>query len=110
VAETITAAQLRAAADLISDRRKWTTYAYARYRNGVRASVEEPRACRWCAVGAVARVSGVPILRIGAALAPHGGDRELSEINDCDGHAAAIAELRRLADLDEARERAVSNA
>jgi len=108
---TITAAQLRQAADLIARRGMWTKWTYAVDEDGQTTDPHDIFACKWCAVGAVAHV---------ALLSPWGAEKglfqidpaaeELTNVNDRRGKRAAVAELRRLADLEEARERAVSDA
>jgi len=106
---TITAAQLREAADLISDPRRWCVNKAATTEDGKETGVDSLNAVAWCAVGAICRV--VPHIAVTTALTAIDPNRpNLSLVNDLYGHAAAVAELHRLADLAEARERAVPNA
>jgi hypothetical protein len=107
----ITADQLRAAADLITQRGKWTRKVYAVDEHGEPTGPQNERARKWCAVGAVARVAGLDPLDAEGwlyRLDPKVEDEKITDINDSRGKRAAIAELRRLADLAEARDRAAA--
>ena len=48
---------LERARDLIRDHRMWTTETFARTRDGIEANVMDPAAIRFCALGAVHRVT-----------------------------------------------------
>jgi hypothetical protein len=50
---------LKAMDTLLADETKWTTETLARSEAGVSVPVEAPLACRWCLVGAYAKVKGV---------------------------------------------------
>ena len=109
--ETITADALRQAADLISDRRRWTRRVYARNERGVSTDPLAPTAVRWCMLGALEKVSAVERRTIYRALQRlDSPGTALAQLNDGpSGRLAAIAELRRLADLAERRERAANH-
>lgn len=76
----------------IADPAHWTRRAYARDRWSRVVGWDDPRACRWCAVGAVGSVlgdrptPGYPALQ--AATTQLFGTRSVNEINDEIGHAA----------------------
>lgn len=104
----ITSGQLRDAADLIAQRGKWTKGFYSVDEFGEPTEPDSALACKWCAVGAVARSARLdPELaeRLLYRLSPKGEGDAIADINDGRGKRAAIAELRRLADVAEALER-----
>lgn len=68
-----TAADLRAAADLIEPEGAWCRTAVALLLDGDSTFATDPSACRWCLFGAIKRVTSVPdgwtdFLREGAAM------------------------------------------
>jgi hypothetical protein len=48
---------LQQARALISDPARWTQGFWARDRNGAECSLENPYVCRWCAAGAINKVT-----------------------------------------------------
>jgi hypothetical protein len=86
--------------ELLADSNKWATEAYARDSRGVRCAWDNPDACQWCAVGALARVYGsgdeyakakqrwVPVVK-----RRHPG-LDLDEVNDELGYEAVMAVLK----------------
>jgi hypothetical protein len=106
---TITAAQLRGAAVLISDPTCWCRGHSAEDATGNYVAVSDPLAVRWCATGAIFAVIGprgsIATEDIFDYLRSLDPNREaLMRINDNQGRLAAVAELHRLADLAAARE------
>lgn len=100
---------LRAAKSLISDKAKWTTGAYAKTSAGRMIGVDCENACQFCAIGALARVSGTTPkfvereFDVGAFLNKAAGERGYPHIvNDEDGHAAVMAMYDRAIELAEA--------
>lgn len=86
--------------ELLADRAKWTAGSYARNANGTRCAYDDPEACQWCAVGALAHC--YPVIRdyekakarwIGVLKHKY-GDMDLDEVNDQVGYDAVIAVLR----------------
>lgn len=105
----ITAAQLRQAADLIDSPSRWTKGAEARDARGALVPALADTAIRWCALGALCRVTNQHRWNVSAALNAL-EPLQLVTINDHGGRCAAIAALRYLTNLAEAREKGTANA
>lgn len=93
---------LKQARALIEDRKKWTRGTYARNAENVTVSPREASACKWCAFGAVWRVSGkhdgmteprspYVFLERAARLQAPRADYPVLTVNDRRGHAAVLA-------------------
>ena len=84
---------LRAARELISDRNRWTTGFYARDVQGYPVDVDSPKACQFCAIGALYKswnyFPGIDGLL--CFMQKHTQGKGISEINDHHGHAATLA-------------------
>lgn len=78
---------------LIENSERWTQLAFARNEEGAKCPVTSPRACKWCATGAVQRIAYLN--NVSAALALTYLNTSSSEVdaihlNDCRGHAEVL--------------------
>jgi hypothetical protein len=91
-------AVIRRAREIISDPVKWTQGSFARDKYGNTIEPISPYACRWCALGAIARAAKDLDVRPGDGAAAvdrlydiSDGMRTVVSINDNAGHAAILA-------------------
>jgi hypothetical protein len=99
----------RAARALIENRDRWTTGSYARTAIGTKCAPDDPRAARWCAIGArVARVArgaadreASDAVDVALRRAAHElwADGSPATVNDRRGHAAVLAMYDRAIEL-----------
>jgi len=88
---------LTAARDLITDPDRWTTRGFALGVNDAKVLPTSPDAVKWCAAGALIRVTeGFEQSRRDAGIlllvaACHAGWRGIPDANDLGGHAAVLA-------------------
>jgi hypothetical protein len=88
---------LRAAKAILVDKARWTRFTYARNSKGERVPPNDPCACSFCAVGALARVLGLPIniverdAEVGKLLNRAAGGVLPYSVNDGDGYDAVMA-------------------
>lgn len=97
-------AVLRAALALIKDRRRWTVRAWARDRNSRPMGANDKRAVRWCASGALYKVTTPEIYCVARAqlqAAAMEVDGHVECVNDR-GHRATMGMYRRAIELAEA--------
>lgn len=87
---------LRKAAELIADPEKWVRGKMAIGVNGYPTYPHSPEACKWCAYGAVHKISGGEYGVSRAFYYSFG--RYLSSINDSEGHAYTIGAMMHVAD------------
>ena len=88
------------AADLLEDPRRWTRSVEARDASGRSVRWSSPKAVRFCAIGAIERVSaehGVSSLLVEKFIENKGSFGRLIDLNDMKGRKAVITDLRRLA-------------
>jgi hypothetical protein len=101
------AEQLRQAKALIKDPAHWTQLGnYAVGPDGNWRTPSDDDACRWCAYGSVARVTGVATRRVEMAaastfLARAAGELDVVQINDYGTHADVMALFDRAIELAE---------
>jgi hypothetical protein len=88
-------AVLKAARDKIADEINWTQYAAARDSAGMPVKATDPKACRWCMIGALIAIEGDADTKKEAAshlregFAP-GLANSLSWLNDRANHKAVL--------------------
>jgi hypothetical protein len=84
---------LKAARELISGSNQWTQRANAREMHGEIIATTQPEAVRWCAYGALNKVSRGDSAVIRRAYNELMGDAEMSleGLNDIAGHVAVLA-------------------
>jgi hypothetical protein len=93
---------------LIADPKHWTTRAYARGKDRIEVRPNAPEADCWCAVGALAKASGLEVRRIEDCSKPYRALQRamsitgfLSGWNDRHGHDEVLAAFDRA--IEEAR-------
>lgn len=93
---------LRRARARIEHPDRWTQEVGARTEQGRPVEVTDPRAASWCVLGALQAETGEPIGPVYTpacdalrAEAERDGRETVSDVNDQDGHAAALALMDR---------------
>ena len=91
--EDVVTTVLRDARDLISDPARWCKHTMARDRFDQPVDFKSKEAFKWCARGALARVEPKYEVRYAALhrLESVLGRREITVVNDKEGHAAVMA-------------------
>lgn len=96
---------LAEAIELISDKKRWTQHISACDKDGNLVKVLSPKACKWCAIGAInhaglKRFAGLPEFDqykgeiYDAFQDKH--DNYVTEVNDYQGHSIIIEKLKSL--------------
>lgn len=104
----MTTALLREAADLISDRARWTQGCSAVSSRGDRVSVLSPDAVAWCASGAIRRLTDSPTdggeaLHFLDRAAREFGQPSVMTLNDTSNHETVVLMFVRAIALSEGR-------
>lgn len=92
---------LEAALELIKDPARWTQGAFARHKQGNAIGPEEKAACRWCAIGALRRVTAgndsaaLNAMRVLDFEAKRAGAEDVGALNDKRSHAEVVEMFKR---------------
>lgn len=105
---------LKAGYEILKDRSRWTTYAYARDKHGKIVSPENPNAHCFCSSGVLKYLnkdrfgmdygSAYNILDFAASQSAPYAVSSIIEINDIGGYEATLAMWRRAIELAQAKE------
>lgn len=103
---------LRKARELISDPTHWTQKAFARGPDGRSVDDSDPRACSWCSLGALIKVTGenfprgeLVLERAVRELHPGIDTASIVRFNDTRSHSEVLAVWDRAIEIEQSRGR-----